>query len=209
MTVTALRPRPRVASRSPGTRAERTVMQPSPLLDLLERLLAAADHPDIVKIERYGPGQGPWGPDADQSKVKSITGIKVTHQSSATASIWLAQWPGEEQPIEAPAESPSPRPNRAPRLAILVKQLLDVAQPAELKAWRIVKLPGLGRPDTQAHLPSAVSVVTSAGERLLLRVTATGPTAGQCPAEEPFPDYVIPEGVKTCLQADAVTAGRS
>ncbi len=209
MTVTALRPRPRVASGSPGTRAEGTLMQPSPLLDLVERLLKAAEHPDIVKVERYGPGRGPWGPDVDQKKGPAATGILVRHQWSATASSWLAQWPGEEQPVDEPSELPPPRQNRAPRLAILVKQLLDAAQPAHLKAWRLVKLPNLGRADTQAHLPFGLSVVTAGGGRELMRVTATGATEGFDFDADPFPGYVIPEGVKTCLQADAVTAGRS
>ncbi len=132
----------------------------------------------------------------------------MRHQSSATASIWLAQWPGEEQPIGEPNELPPPRQNRAPRLAILVKQLLDAAQPAQLKAWRLVKLPKLGHPETQAHLPSGLSVVTASGERELMRVTATGATEGFDFDADPFPDYMIPEGVKTCLQADAVPAVR-
>ncbi len=184
-------------------------MLASPLLDMIEKLLTAARHPDIVKIEQYGPGQGAWGPDVDQNKVKSITGIKVTHQSSATASIWLAQWPGQEQPIDEPAQLPLPRQNRAPRLAIFVKQLLDVAQPAELKAWRIVKLSKLGNPDTQAHLPSGLSVVAAAGERTLLRVAATGATVGGEPEMDPFPSYTIPEEVKTCLRpAGAASAVR-
>ncbi len=198
MTVTALRSRPRVASGSPGTRAEGTLMQPSPLLDLVERLLQAAEHPDIVKIERYGPGQGPWGPDVETSKAKSITGIMVRHQSTATASLWEAVWPGE-QPVDPPAVWPVPRQNRAPRLLLLVGQLLEAAKPAKVKAWRLVSLPKLGLADKQAGLPFGLSAVLTDGSRWLLRATATGPTVGTDPEEEPFPDYTIPKGVKNAF----------
>ncbi len=207
MTVTMLTRRPRVASGSPGTRAEGSPMQPSPLLDLVERLLEAAAHPDIVKIERYGPGQGPWGPDVETSKAKGITGVKVRHQSTATASVWEAVWPGEK-PVEAPAVLPVPRQNRAPRLLILLKQLLDAARPEQLRSWQLVTLPKLGRTEEQAGLPFGLSIETAGGNHLLLRASATGPTVGVDPEEQIFTDYVIPEGVKTCLQADAVSAGR-
>jgi hypothetical protein len=175
------------------------------VLDTIERLLTAADHPDIVKVERYGPGDGPWGPTVQESKVKHITGVKVTHQSTATASVWEAIWPGE-QPVDPPTTLPAPRSARAPRLLILVSQLLDVAQPETLKAWRLVTLPDLGA--TGSTLPAGLSLVDRDGGRLLLRATATGPTVGDEPTVDPFPDYVIPEEVKTCLQPSAASAGR-
>jgi hypothetical protein len=172
------------------------------VLGVMERLLIAAKHPDIVSVERYGTSNAPWGPTVETSKTKSITGIMVRHQSTATASLWLAEWPGE-QPAELPKVLPAPRQNRAPRLAILAGQLLDAAKPEQFKAWRMVTLPNLGRPDVQAGLPFGLSIVTADNTRVLLRVTATGPTVGQDPDEEPFPDYTIPEEVKTCLSGSS------
>ncbi len=161
------------------------------ILDILERLLTAAHHPDIVAVEQYGPGDGPWGPKSDPKKVRGISGVRVVHQSTATASLWLAVWDGE-QPVEAPAVWPVPRQNRAPRLAMFAAQLLEHAKPAEVKAWRLVALPGLGNQEKQAGLPFGLSVVMADGSRVLLRATATGATVGFDPDEEPFPDYVIP-----------------
>lgn len=190
------------------------------VLDMIERLLKTADHPDIVKIERYGPGKGPWGPNVAESKVQHITGIRVAHQSTATASLWEAVWPGE-QPVEAPEVAPAPRQNRAPRLLLLAKQLLDAAKPDQLRGWRLVTLPNLGNPARQEGLPFGLSLVDADGKQHLLRTSATGPTLGAEPESEPFPDYVIPEKVRTCLNgssttktnpglpADAVSVGRS
>lgn len=185
----------------------------SPILDIIERLLIAAEHPDIVAVERYGPGDGPWGPDVPTSKAKAITGVKVKYQSTATASLWEAVWPGE-QPMPAPAVMPLPTQNRAPRLAIFVARLLDVAQPEQFQAWRLVSLPGVGLPGDHGVLPFGLSIATAGGSKMLLRATATGPTVGFEPESEPFPDYVIPEEVKTCLSkqtqpAGAVSAERS
>lgn len=171
----------------------------SQVLDVIERLLVAAEHPDIVEVERYGPGGGVWGPTVEQSRAKQISGLRVVHRSSATASLWEAVWPGE-QPATAPAEASTPRQNRAPRLAQFVAQLLDVAKPEQFTAWRLVTLPGLGTANEQAGMPFGLSIVTTTGP-VLLRTTATGPTAGDEPAAEPFPEYVIPDGVRTCLTA--------
>ena len=209
----------RLDSRVQATREAGGGMTTSKTLDVIERLLIAADHPDIAKIARYGPGEGPWGPTVERSPAKRITGVKVTHQSTATASLWEAIWPGE-QPAELPAVPPKPKQMRAPRLVILVTQLLDVAKPPQFQAWRAVTLPELGNPDTQAGLPFGVSIILADGKRALLRATATGPTLGDEPEDDPYPDYVIPEGVKTCLngsstaktnpgpQPDALSAAR-
>ncbi len=171
-------------------------MAKTSVLDVMERLLTAAAHPDIVHVERYGPGLGPWGPNVQQSTVKAITGVRVVHQSTATASLREAVWPGE-QPVDVPAVMPAPKQNRAPRLAIFAYQLLEAARPAELKAWRLVTLPDLGNQAKQAGLPFGLSVVTADGQKMLLRVTATGPTVGGEPDDEPYPDYVIPEEVRS------------
>jgi hypothetical protein len=174
-------------------------MKPESVLDVVERLLLAAQHPDIVAVERYGPGLGPWGPSVEQSRVKAITGVKVIHQSTATASLWEAIWPGE-QAVPVPDKMPPPN-QRAPRLPILVAQLLDYAKPEQFRAWRLVSLPNIGMSPEQDGMPFGLSIALADGTKVLLRATATGPTMGQEPSQEPFPDYVIPEGVRTCLQA--------
>ena len=175
------------------------------VLDVIERLLIAAEHPDIVSIDRYGPDLGPWGPTVEQSKVKAISGVKVTHQSTATASLWEAIWPGE-QPVTAPAELPAPA-RRAPRLLILAAQLLDQAKPEQFRAWRLVSLPDIGLAEDQGVMPFGLSIALANGSKMLLRATSTGPTVGNEPTEEPFPNYVIPERVRTCLrEASAANA---
>lgn len=180
-------------------------MNTARVLDLVERLLITAEHPDITAVDRYGPDLGPWGPTVTQSKVKHITGIKVTHRSTATASLWEAVWPGE-QPVPTPEVMPEPS-RRATRLLILAARLLDHAKPQQLRGWRLVALPDLGLDTERGVVPSGLSVVTAGGQSLLLRATSTGPTVGSEPAEEPFPDYVIPEGVRTCLrEASAANA---
>lgn len=213
-TVTPLRPRLDSLGRT------RSGGHMSQVLDVIERLLTAAAHPDIVTVERYGPDLGPWGPTVEQSKVTTISGVRVVHRSTATASLWEAVWPGEK-PVPAPDVLPAPRQNRAPRLAVLAARLLDVAKPDGFTAWRLVALPNLGLVDKQAGLPFGLSIVTADRSQHLLRASATGPTVGEDPDVEPFPDYVIPEEVKTCLigsstpktspcpPAGAVPAGRS
>lgn len=177
----------------------------SPVLDLLECLLKAADHPDIVKVARYGPGDGPWGPTEKTSRAKGITGVKVTHGSTATASLWEAVWP-DPRPVPAPVVAPPVR-LRASRLVLLAVRLLEVARPPQVKAWQPVALPDLGKRD-EPGLPYGLALVMADGAKVLLRASSTGPTVGTEPDEEPFPDYVIPaEEVKNaCRKADAPSA---
>jgi hypothetical protein len=159
------------------------------VLDIIEQLYVAAQHPEIAAIERYGPGLGPWGPSKEESKVPSITGIKVTYQSTATASLWEAVWAGGT-PVPAPTDLPPSR--RAARLLVFTAQLLDHAKPSQLASWQLLALPGLGPDNEQGVTPAGMGVVTADGAKLLLRSSSTGPTVGQEPAEEPFPDYSIP-----------------
>lgn len=199
MTSTAAPPRNRVASRlhSPvqarGTLGAR--MGTARVLDVVERLLVAAKHPDIVAIEQYGPGDGPWGPTVETSKVKHISGVRVTHPTSATASLWESVRPGG-QSVPAPSEVPVQR--RAPRLVVFVAQLLDYAKPEQFRSWELLTLPEIG-PASERHLPFGLGIVMADGSKVLLQATSTSPTVGREPTEEPFPSYVIPEGVRTCL----------
>jgi hypothetical protein len=179
-------------------------MGTTPILDLVERLLRAARHPDITDIRRYGPGHGPWGPTAEKSKVKAITGVKVTHQSTSTAMLWEAVDP-DAVPVSAPPMPPPAR--RAIRLPLFVARLLDVAQPTQLRSWQLAASPHVGLEAERGVVPYGLMLVGVDGSRTLLMCSATGPTVGREPTEEPFPDYTIPEEVKTCLQeADAASA---
>lgn len=180
-------------------------MESAQVLDVVERLLRAAQHPDITAVERYGPRLGPWGPSVEQSKVKKITGVKVIYRSTATASLWEAVWPGEKA-IPPPAQIPPPN-RRAPRLLLFVAQLLDYGKPEQFQSWQLVSLPAIGLDADRDVMPGGLSVVVADGSKMLLRATATGPTDGHEPVEEPFPDYTIPEGVRTCLhEANATSA---
>ncbi|GIM88792.1 hypothetical protein [Paractinoplanes toevensis] len=160
------------------------------ILDVVEDLLRRAEHPDITAITRYGDSNQPWGPSAERSKVKGVTGLKVAHQSTATAMLWGADLPGET-PLDVPATLPEPK-YRAARLAILVVQLLDAARPAQFKAWRLVALPDMGPTEQRGTFPSGVSIVTADGTRMLLCTSSTGAMVGDEPAEEPFPDWQVP-----------------
>ncbi|MCO8277000.1 hypothetical protein M1L60_41125 [Actinoplanes sp. TRM 88003] len=168
-------------------------MQLAQVLDVIERVLVAAEHPDIVKIERYGTGTEPWGPSAAKSRTTSIAGVRVTYASTATAMLWGAIWPGEK-PLPMPAELPKIS-DRVARLSILVVQLLDVAKPAAFTSWQLVSLPDLGPQDAPAPAPAGVSVVCADGTKMLLRAASTGATVGDEPENDPTPDYVIPAGV--------------
>lgn len=177
----------------------------SVVLDVVERLLVAAQHPDTVTVERYGPGEGPWGPTVETSKARGVTGVRVVHQSSATASLWEADQPGA-QAVEAPEVIPVPRADklapqmRAPRLLIFTAQLLDVARPAQFQSWQLLTLPDLGV-EGQEGLPFGLGITGAGGGRMLLRASATGPTVGEEPAVEPFPEYVIPAGLGSAVTA--------
>jgi hypothetical protein len=158
------------------------------VLDVIERLLNAAQHPDIVKVERYGTGGQPWGPTADKSPVKTVTGVKVTHQSTATASLWGANR-SDLTPVDRPAVMPAPK-LRGPRLAILAHQLLDAARPAEFTAWQLFAVAELA--PVGEGLPFALGITCADGSKMLLQASATGARVGNEPDEDPFPDWQVP-----------------
>jgi hypothetical protein len=167
-------------------------MQLAQVLDVFEGMLVASEHPDIVEVTRFGTSGEPWGPN---TRATGITGVKVRHQSTATASLFGAVWPGEK-PLPIPDTMPPPPQNRAPRLAIFAVQLLEVARPAQFQSWSLVALPDLGPTDQRGTSPFGVSLVCADGTKMLLRVSATGANVGAEPTEEPFPEYRVPEGVK-------------
>lgn len=164
------------------------------VLDVIEGVLTASEHPDIESIERYGTGTEPWGPTVAASRSKSISGVRVRYSSTATASIWGAVHPNEI-PVPLPSEMP-PISRRSTRLPIFVVQLLNVARPSAFTSWSLVALPDIGPTGEQGTAPVGVSVVCADGTKMLLQCTATGTTVGAEPEEDPFPEYQIPEGVK-------------
>lgn len=159
-------------------------MQLAQVLDVFEGLLAASRHPDIAGLKRYGHDVTPGG--------GSPAGINVKHASGSEAYLWVAVWPGAK-PIPIPDE-PLPIRQRAGRLAVFAAQLVDVARPSQFRSWQLVAFSDLG-PEPGVS-PCGISVVCSDGTTMLLRVTAGGPPTGEA-AEDPHPDYRIPEDVTT------------
>lgn len=173
-------------------------MQLGQVLDVVHRLVVASDHPDIVKVERYGTATEPWGPTVARSRTTTIAGLKVTFTSTSTA---LLNGRIEPNAVEVAMPDVMPLPTlRAPRFVTFVAQLLDVARPAQFSSWRLVGQPSADPSSQIAGLPYGISFSCADGTTMLLQCQATGAMVGAEPSEEPFPDYVIPEEVKTCLR---------
>jgi hypothetical protein len=166
-------------------------METAQVLNVVERLFNAAEHPDIALVKRYGRDVKPGG--------QSPAGVSLRYQSDSEVYIWAATGDGKPVPADLPAVMPSLRV-RAPYALRMLVQLLDTAKPDLFTAWRTVSFPGLGLPQA-----CGLELKGSDGTSFYLRVTAgSGPTD---PAADPFPDYVIPEGVATCLHsANAASA---
>jgi hypothetical protein len=169
-------------------------MKLAQVLDVIEGVLVAAEHPDIVAVERYGNATEPWGPNATQSKTTSISGLRVRYQATSRA-LLNGRIDPKAYPVEMPAEMPPPT-LRAPRLAIFVAQLLDVARPDVFSSWQLVSTPDAGSAESAGKLPYGISITCADGTTMLLLTQAMGAMVGTDPTEEPAPDYVIPEGVK-------------
>ncbi len=169
-------------------------MQLSQVLDVIEGLLRASEHPDIAEIERYGTLGAPWDP-RDLQPGGSITGVKIRHQSTSTSALYGSLRSGQK-PVPIPDTLPSPKSGRAQRLPILVVQLLDVARPEQFRSWQLVALPGIGPTGAQGAAPAGVHIECADGTSMLLQSQSTGAMVGDEPDDEPFPDYVIPATVK-------------
>lgn len=155
-------------------------MESAQVLDVIERLLGAAEHPDIVEIKRYGRDVKPGG--------QSPAGVKVTYQSGAETYLFAAD-PG------TPAPEPHPLPEQMPPLKLralhtvrFVIELLEVARPDVFTAWRTVSFAGV------TSAPSGMEIRCADGGSAYLRATcASGPLGD--PESPPFSDYTVPEGV--------------
>ncbi|WP_229073671.1 hypothetical protein [Actinoplanes sp. DH11] len=162
-------------------------MRLAEVLDVIEWLLAAAGHPEIGAIGRYGTDPVAGGP--------SPAGVRVRYASGAEAYLWGAVWPRE---YELPTPAELPWPARADRIAVFTCRLLDAARPAEFRGWQLVALDGLGPADARSKAPRGIRVVAADGTSLLLRATASGAPMPE-PAADPYPGYVIPETLSVRL----------
>jgi hypothetical protein len=123
---------------------------PPQILDTLERLLRAAQHPDVIAVDRFA---------------SSLTGIAITYQSQAHAYVWLA-----EDAVVKPAELPAVLPDYKDRVQHVLRlcvDLLEAVTPSGIDAWRTVAVEG-------AQLSPCGLEVRAGQAGVVLRVTAGG-----------------------------------
>lgn len=130
-------------------------MNTTDVLDLIEKLLTAAGHPDIAQVEQYGQGTP-----------QSPAGVAVTYQSGAQAFVWAVAGKPKTEPVELP-EDLGPYKFRANHALKLVIDLLEAAKPAGIGGWRTVAYDGVGQ------RPAGLEVRTDQGV-VALRVTSGG-----------------------------------
>ncbi|NIL42923.1 DUF2058 domain-containing protein [Salinispora arenicola] len=165
-------------------------MQVSQALDVMEAILRAAEHPDIVEVTRYGADT--------QSGGQSPPGIKVRHQSGTAAMLWAGVSPRDATPVPLPT-GPLPPKQRAARILVLTQQLLDVARPEVFASWELCRQPGVEVP-----VAAAVRITARDGSTIYLRGTAaSGDTE---PETDPYPDYQIPQEVQSWHRLNAQPA---
>lgn len=156
-------------------------MQLGDVLDLLKRLIEAAQHPDIAEVRLYSGGPEP-----------ARNGVAVKDVRGGSMFLAGAAWKGET-PVDVPEVLPPPKLG-AQRIAILTVQLLNAAKPSELQDWRLVALNDLGPTEARSVTPSAVSLIATDGTRFLLRALHGGSQTGD-PAEDPHPDWRVPKAL--------------
>lgn len=161
-------------------------MQVSQALDVMEAILRAAEHPDVVEVARYGTDTQPGG--------QVPAGIKAVHQNGSYAMLWAAVPPRDARPVPL-GEMPPPR-LRAQRILVLAHQLLDVARPEPIAAWELCATPGVGDWDGGDPPPSALRLTCRDRSVIYLRATAASGGAAE-PETDPYPDYQIPQGVQS------------
>lgn len=163
------------------------------ILDVIEALLRAADHPDYQQITRYGRDTMPGG--------QSPAGVKAAHKSQSTSMLWAAVEPRDARPVDPAAldHMTGSMPGRALRL---LYRLLDTARPPQFTRWELCAAPGVGWPETGVS-PSGIRVTGSDGTVAYIRATAaSGPGGGKAePKEDPNPDWQVPETVKLAVPA--------
>ncbi|WP_045740975.1 hypothetical protein [Actinoplanes rectilineatus] len=148
-------------------------------LDLLERLLNAAGHPDIASVKRYGQGTE-----------QSPAGIDLADQRGAHMYLFGEQRKGEI-PIDVPTVLPTPKYG-SQRVAVLAAQLLDAARPDALREWRLVAFGDLGPTDARGVAPAGISMLAADGSRILLRSAMGASKDTTAPDSEPSPGWTPP-----------------
>lgn len=155
------------------------------VLDVIEALFHAAQHPDYTSVARYGRDSMPGG--------QSPAGVSATHLSGSRSMLSLFEpRPG----TFAVAADDSMMTTMAGRTLYLTMRLLDAARPSEFTRWELHASPGVGWPD-HGRSPSAILLTGVDGSIAYLRATAaSGPRGGAAePKQDPFPDYQIPQEV--------------
>lgn len=166
-------------------------MQVTQALDMMEAILRAAEHPDIVSVSRYGADTQPGG--------QSPPGIKAVHQTGSYAMLWAAVPHRHARPVPL-GDMPPPR-YRAQRILVLAHQLLDVARPEVITSYELCATPGVG--DWTGDPPlSALRLKCGDGSVVYLRATAAS-GGGAEPETDPYPDYQIPQGVQSWHRLNA------
>ncbi|GLY97678.1 hypothetical protein [Actinoplanes sp. NBRC 103695] len=150
-------------------------MQLTQTLDVIEALLRASGHPDIAEIERFDGAR---------------TGMRVKYGTGSSGLLFGDDIRGEVE-IGIPDALP-PFKQRAPRTAILVRQLLDAARPAEFRSWNLIALPSIGH--TKDHI-SGLRIQCGDGGSFQLRATGMGSQIPE-PDEDPALDYRIPADLR-------------
>ncbi|QKW17387.1 hypothetical protein HUT12_23650 [Verrucosispora sp. NA02020] len=158
------------------------------VLDVVEGLLLAAQHPDYAGAVRYGKDSTPGG--------QSPAGVKAVALSGSTSLLWCAVPDRNAKPVspELAAEAMVCMPGRALNL---LRRLLDVARPEQFTSWELCGAPGVGWP-RHGESPSAIRITGSDGSVAYVRATAASGPGGSAaePKSDPCPDYQIPEGVR-------------
>lgn len=137
------------------------------VLDIIERLLSSAQHPDMTAFSRFSA---------------SYTGIAITYADDAHAFISVEPEKVKTRVVRLPEVMPEYKTQVVHLLALLV-DLLELAKPAGWQ-WRLVEVEGV-------HLSPSGLEVNVNGAATLLRVTAGGaPGVDTDPAT--FADWRIP-----------------
>ncbi|MER7164466.1 hypothetical protein ABT336_00085 [Micromonospora sp. NPDC000207] len=170
-------------------------MQVSQVLDMMQALFEAAEHPDVTAVERYGQDTQPGG--------QSPAGIKISHRSGSSAMLWVAVPPRDARAVPLPDEMPPPR-LRAARALVFAHRLLDATRPEQLTAWELC-----GQPGVEVPVAAAIRITAGNGSVTYLRGTSAGGSGAE-PEVDKHPDYQFPEGVQSWhLRVPAPSAGRT
>jgi hypothetical protein len=144
------------------------IMAGDSVLDVVECLLKAAQHPDMTAFSRFGA---------------SYTGLAITYASQAHAYISIEPAKVQTRAAHLPEVMPDYK-TRATHLLALLVDLFETVQPAGWR-WRLVEVEGV-------HLVPSGIEVNANGAVTLLRVTAGG-APGEDTDPATFADWRIPD----------------